>query len=153
MQEDTPAGASQKDPAKSGTVTVASGRTLLAIFERPPEAQDNEVNPAVMIAIESRGSYPQLKTAADYFGPLAEIAEQRGLKIDGGPYSFTAGGKALVRGDFSSAANKAGIRQTSLVLLEKGYILSFTFLSGSEDEIDGLIENLGFISASRKITR
>ena len=127
MQEDTPAGVSQKDPAKSGTATVESGRTLLAVFERPPEAQDNEVNPAVMIAAEARSAYPQLKTAADYFGPLAEIAEQRGLKIDGAPYSYTTDGKALVRGDFSSAKDKTGIHQTSLVLLDKGYILSFTF--------------------------
>src|SRR5206468_828285 len=72
MQEDTPAGAPQKVPAKSGTATVESGRTLLAIFERPPEAQDSEVNPAVMIAVETRSAYPLLKTAADYFGPLAE---------------------------------------------------------------------------------
>src|SRR5207302_335537 len=73
MQEEAPAGAPEKESKKNAA--VESGRTLLAIFERPPEAQDNEVNPAVMIAVESRGSYPQLKTAADYFGPLAEIAE------------------------------------------------------------------------------
>jgi hypothetical protein len=29
-------------------------------------------------------------------------------------------------------------------MLEKGYIVSFTFIGGSEDEVDGLVENLSF---------
>src|SRR6478672_1365908 len=45
---------------------------LLAVFERPPEASGNTVNSAVVIAVESLASYPGLKTAADYFGPLTE---------------------------------------------------------------------------------
>jgi hypothetical protein len=29
-------------------------------------------------------------------------------------------------------------------MIEKGYIVSFTFVGGSQDEIDGLIANLTF---------
>jgi hypothetical protein len=34
--------------------------------------------------------------------------------------------------------------QSSLVMIEKGSILSFTFVAGSENEIDELIEHLHF---------
>jgi hypothetical protein len=36
------------------------------------------------------------------------------------------------------------MRQTTLVLLSKGQIVSFTFIAGSEDEVDDLIEGLHF---------
>ena len=36
------------------------------------------------------------------------------------------------------------MRQTSLVMLEKGYAVSFTFIGGSEDEVNELIEKLSF---------
>jgi hypothetical protein len=41
--------------------------------------------------------------------------------------------------------------QTSLVTLEKGYAVSFTFIGGSEDEVNELIERLRF--ATRKPVR
>ena len=34
--------------------------------------------------------------------------------------------------------------QTSLVILEKGYEVSFTFIGSSQDEISELIEKLSF---------
>jgi hypothetical protein len=38
--------------------------------------------------------------------------------------------------------------QTSLALIEKGYAVSFTFLGGSEDEVNDLIANLSFAERS-----
>jgi hypothetical protein len=154
MQGSSAAGSenpAQRDSQAAGA-RESSGRTLLAAFERPPEAQGTELNSAVIIAIESRTAYPQLKTAADYFGPLAEVAEQRGLKMDNVPYSFAISGKQVTRADFGGGG-KSAVRQTSLVLLDKGYILSFTFLSSSEEDIDMLIESLRFTSGSRKVTK
>ena len=127
-----------------------AGRTLLAAFERPPGTSSERVNSAVIIAVEDKKAYPLVKTAADYFGPLAEIAEQRGFKTDGDPYSFSVGARQVVRGDFSGGDEKNPIRQTSLVRLDNGYILSFTFIAASDDDIDGLIENLSFTSSPRK---
>lgn len=127
-----------------------TGKTLLAAFERPPGTSGSDINSAVIIAVEDRAAYPQVKTAADYFGPLSEIAEQRGLKMDGDAYAFSIGARRVVRGDFTGGDEKNPIRQTSLVLLEKGYILSFTFLAGSDDEMDSLVENLAFTSSQRK---
>jgi hypothetical protein len=39
--------------------------------------------------------------------------------------------------------------QSSLVFLEKRHIVSFTFIGGSEDEMDELIEKLEFLQKSR----
>lgn len=127
-----------------------TGKTLLAVFERPPGTPGNAVNPTVVIAAEARASYPQVKTAADYLGALAEIAGQRGFKMTSDPYLFTIANKQLARADFISTGGKTAARQTSLVLLQKGYILSFTFLSASDDEIDELIANLAFTAGTRK---
>src|SRR3981081_950200 len=61
---------------------------LLAIFERPPQATGDTINSAVVIASESVASYPGLKKAEDYLGPLTELATSKGLKADGEPYAL-----------------------------------------------------------------
>ena len=137
-----PPDASQQ--SATSTSQPGGGKTLLAVFQRPPEAPGATINSAVIIAEEPASDYPNIKTAAEYFGPLAEIAEQRGLKMDGDAYSFAVGTRQLARGDFGAEGDKAAVRQTSLVTIEKGYILSFTFVSSSEDEIDDLISSLSF---------
>jgi hypothetical protein len=133
---------------------------LLAIFERPLEAQAEGVNSAVVIAAENVSSYPGLKTAADYFGPLTELTTGKGFKVESDPQEFSVGAKQVVRGDFSKPAGAASVRQTSLVFLEKNsleknsleknWIISFTFIGSSEDEIDELLEKLSFAGASSK---
>ena len=40
--------------------------------------------------------------------------------------------------------------QSSLVMLSKGYAISFTFIGGSEDEVEQLIEQLTFAAANPK---
>jgi hypothetical protein len=117
---------------------------LLAIFERPPEAAGDTVNSAVMLAAESASSNPGLKTAADYFEPLTELATSKGFKIVNEPYEFPAGTRSLVRGDFSKELGKLTMYQSSLTMLLRGYALSFTFIAGSEDEVEELIESLSF---------
>lgn len=122
------------DPTKS--------KLLLAVFERPPEVTGDSVNSAVVITAESAASYPGLKTAADYMGPLTELTTGKGFKADGSPYEFPVGGTMLVRGDFIRNVGTLNMHQSSLVLLRKGYVVSFTFIAGSEDELDELIEKL-----------
>jgi len=149
MQESASAATKSEKDANQANA-AETGKTLLAVFERPPGTSGDSPNSAVIIAVELRSAYPQAKIAADYFGPISEIAEQRGFKMDGDPYSFSIGTRQVVRGDFSRGAAKNSIRQTSLVLLERNFILSFTFLASSEDEIDSLIENLSFTSSQRR---
>ena len=36
------------------------------------------------------------------------------------------------------------MHQSTLVMIEKGYVVSFTFIGGSEDEVDELVEGLSF---------
>jgi hypothetical protein len=126
-------------------------QTLLAIFERPPQAVGQTINSAVIIAAESRADYPQVKTAADYFAVISDLAEAGGLKAAGDPYAFTASGKQLVREDFAGEHGKLPIFQSTLVILEKGKIVSFTFIARSEDDVAGLIDNLRFATSAHPI--
>ncbi|MGC2197552.1 MAG: hypothetical protein WA628_22965 [Terriglobales bacterium] len=130
------------DPAKS--------RLLLAIFERPPEVTGDSVNSAVIITAESAATYPGLKTAADYMGPLTELTTSKGFRVTRQPYEFPVGTKQLVRSDFTKAMGKLTMYQSSLVTLHKGFVVSFTFIGGSEDEVDELIEKLSFEAAKVK---
>jgi len=124
-------------------------QTLLAIFERPPEAPGETINSAVVFVAESRDVYPQVKTAADYFGAISDLAEQQGLKATSDPYAFAIGAKQLVREDFGGQRGKLPIFQSTLAIIEHGEIVSFTFVGGSEDEVDELIDRLTFTSARR----
>jgi len=122
------------DPAKS--------QLLLAVFEHPPEVTGDSINSAVIIAAESVSSYPGLKTAADYMGPLTELTTNKGFMVEQGPYEFLVGTKTLVRSDFLKELGRITMHQASLVLLEKKFFVSFTFIGESDDEVDGLIEKL-----------
>lgn len=140
---------SSPDKGTPGQPNPPTGKTLLAAFERPPGIPGDVVDSAVIIVVESRSAYPQVKTAADYFGPLADVAGQRGVKMVGDPYSFRMGTRQVVRGDFAGGSDNMPIRQTSLVVLEKEHILSFTFVASSEDDVDALLENLTFTPGSK----
>jgi hypothetical protein len=54
-----------------------------------------------------------------------------------------------VRGDFSKERGKLTMWQSSLVMIEKGYIVSFTFAGGSEDELEDLIRGLSFAARAQ----
>jgi hypothetical protein len=134
------------DPAQP-TADPAKAQVLLGIFERPPEVTGETVNSAVVIAAESVSSYPGLKTAADYFGPLEEVVTAKGFKVVNEPYEFPIGAKQLAREDFTKAMGKLTMQQATLVMLAKGYIVSFTFLGGGEDEVEELLEGVSFPTA------
>jgi hypothetical protein len=123
------------------------GDLLLAIFERPPEASGETVNAAVIIAAEPATSYPELKTAADYFGPLGELTASKGFKARSDPYEFTLGARQLPRADYTKQIGQLTMCQSSLVMLLKGQIVSFTFIAGSEDEVNQQIDQLKFLAS------
>jgi hypothetical protein len=127
---------------------------LLATFERPPEATGDTVNSAVVAAAEEVAFYPGLRSAEQYFGPLTELIKSKGFAVVSEPYEFHVGDRQLVRSDFSKAVGNLIMHQSTLVMMEKGYILSFTFIAGSENEADELVEGLSFgrkeTPASRK---
>jgi hypothetical protein len=117
---------------------------LLAIFERPPEAAGETVNSAVVIAVEAASAYPGLKTAAQYFGPVTELTTSKGFTPVAEPYEFPVDGRPIVRGDFQRAMGSITMHQSTLAMLTKGSILSFTFLAGSYDEVTAMVEQLAF---------
>jgi hypothetical protein len=142
--------AADGETRSAGSPGAASGQaqTLFEIFERPPDAAGETINSAVVVAQESLASYAGVKTAADYFGPIADIAEQHGFTMLDDPYSFSIGRKQLVRGDFSRERGKLKMLESSLVMIDKGYIVSFTFIAGSEEEVEELIAGLSFAATT-----
>src|ERR1700730_12450223 len=72
----------------------------LTISGRPRQATEDTINSAVVIASESAASYPGLKRAEDYLGPLTELATAKGLKADGEPYELEVESRQLLRADF-----------------------------------------------------
>lgn len=126
---------------------------LLSAFERPPEALGTGVNSAVIIAAENVSSYPGLKAAEQYFDPLTQVATSKGFKVANQPYDYQLGEKHLVRGDFTKQADQLTMHQSSLVLLDRGYVVSFTFIGGSEDEVEELIRNIRFGTATQPAPR
>jgi hypothetical protein len=127
---------------------AGKAEVLLAIFERPPQAAGDTINSAAVIASESVASYPGLKKAEDYLGPLTELATSKGFKAEGEPYALEVESRQLLRADFSKPlSDKVAMRQCTLVLLAKGQIVSFTFIAGSEDELDDLMDGLHFGAA------
>ena len=122
----------------------AKGKVLLAAFERPPEAAGETVNSAVVIAQEPASSYPGLKTAADYVEPVTELATSKGFKAAADPSVLSVDGKELVRCDFTRDLGKVTMRQSTMILLHKPSIVSFTFIGGSEGEVDELVDGLSF---------
>ena len=136
-----------QDMGKSATEGLPDPKksmVLLAEFERPPEAIGETVNSAIVIAAEPASAYPGLRNAEHYFGPLTELTKSKGLTVINEPYDYPVGAKTLVRGDFSKPVGKLTMHQSTLVMMEKGYVVSFTFIAGIEDEVDGLIEGLSF---------
>ncbi len=124
------------------------GEVLLATFERPPEAAGQTINSAVVIAAENTANYPGLKKPEDYVSSLIELVTKVGFKQEGDPAYIDIDGRELIRTDFSKLLNdKLTMRQSSLVLLSKGRILSFTFIAASPDELDDLIDRLHFTAA------
>ena len=137
---------------------------LLAVFQHPPEATGDTINSAVVIATESVASYPGLKKAEDYVGPLTDLATAGGFKPDGEPYALEVESRSLIRADFvktldgktivgqtpagKTPEDKLTMRQCTLVMLSKGQIVSFTFIASGEDELDDLMDGLHFTVAT-----
>src|SRR3977135_3552796 len=108
---------------------ASKGDVLLAAFERPPQAAGETINSAVVIASESAAGYPGLKKAEDYLGPLTELTTSKGFKTEGDPAEVEIDSRRLVRVDFSRLlSDKLTMHQSTLVLLTKGQIISFTFI-------------------------
>lgn len=127
--------------------TAANGkaaRVLLAAFSRPPEARAEDINSSILIAAESAAAYPGLKDAAQYFGPVSEVALAQGFEVVEEPYEFAIGTKRVVRGDFQKDVGSRVMRQSTVVMLARGYAVSFTFIGGTEDEVEELVGGLSF---------
>jgi hypothetical protein len=121
-----------------------SGRVLLAAFSRPPVARGEDVNSSIVIAVEKVSTYPGLQEAAQYFGPLTEVAKAQGFVVDEEPYEVQIGTKVVVRGDFHKDVGSRVMRQSTLAFLAQGYAVSITVIGGTEDEVEELMDGVEF---------
>lgn len=126
----------------------STSQVLLAVFERPPEATGETINSGVVIAAESASSYPKVKTAQEYFEPLSEAATSHGFTATSDPHAFAVGAHQVMREDFSKPRGTLTMYQSSLVMIRKGSIVSFTFIGGDSDEVEELIHNLDLAGIS-----
>jgi hypothetical protein len=131
---------------KTSSGPAQSGHVLLAAFSRPPEARAEDVNASILIAAESVSAYPGLTQAAQYLAPVTEVAKAQGLQVVEEPYEFPVGAKTLARTDFQKDVGTRVLRQSTLVMLARGYAVSFTFIAGTDDEIDELVDGLSFVA-------
>lgn len=102
------------------------------------------MNSSIVIAAEKVANYPGLKEAAQYFGPLTEVAKAQGFTVDEDPYEIEVGTKAVARGDFHKDVGTRVMRQSTLALLAQGYAVSITLIGGTVDEVEDLIDGVGF---------
>jgi hypothetical protein len=123
---------------------TGDARVLLAAFSRPPEAHGDDVNAAILIAAESVAAYPGLKEAAQYIGPVSEVAKAQGFTEDEEPYEVAIGTKTLVRADFHKDVGTRVMQQSTLVMLAHGYAVSITMIGGTDDEVEELMDGLSF---------
>ena len=133
---------------EDAVASANEARVLLAAFSRPPDARGVEVNSSIVIAAEPTSSYPGLKEAAQYFGPLSEVAKAQGFTVDEEPYEFAVGAKNLVRSDLHKDVGSRVMRQATLAFLADGYAISITMIGGSEDEVEQLVDGLSFTAAA-----
>ena len=140
-KEDTPSqGSSAQDQQKKPERQLV----LLAAFSRPPEARGQDINSSILIAAESTSAYPGLKEAAQYFGPLTEVAKAQGFTVDEEPYEFAVGTRKLVRADFHKDVGTRVMRQSTLAFLSHQYAISITVIGGTDDEVEELIDGVSF---------
>jgi hypothetical protein len=129
-----------------GNDPAETSHALLAVFESPPEARTETLNPGVIIASEPSANYPSLRQAAQYFEVLNDAASAGGFKPAGDPYEESVSGKLLARQDLKNDTGKLHACQSSLVMLSKGQVVSFTFIASTEEEVQSLIDRLKFTS-------
>src|SRR5579863_11554 len=140
--------AQDKSDSTAAVKADSGGRVLLAAFSRPPEARAEDVNSSIVIAAERVATYPGLKEAAQYFGPLTEVAKAQGFSVVEEPYEFTVGTRTLARGDFQKDVGSRVMRQSTLVMLARGWAVSITLIGGTEDEVEELLQGLSFVTVA-----
>ena len=143
-EEDSDEADAKESPQGVQGSTEDRSRVLFAAFSRPPDARGQEINASILIAVEPAAAYPGLTDAAQYFGPLTEVAKAQGFDEDEEPYEFAIGIKKLVRADFHKDVGTRVMRQSTLAFLAHGYAVSITVIGGTEDEVEELVEGVSF---------
>ena len=136
-------------PGNPTPASSAGSKVLLAAFSRPPEAHAEDVNSSILIAAEPQDTYPGLKDAAQYFGPLTEVAQAQGFTVDEEPYEIALPNKTLVRADYHKDVGSRVMHQSTLAMLLHSYAISITVIAGTEDEVEEIIDGMAFTAPAK----
>jgi hypothetical protein len=146
----TPAKDESENKANTSTKNAnGKSRVLLAAFARPPEAHGEDINSSILIAAEIASAYPGLEDAGQYLDPVTEVAKQQGFELIEDPYETQIGAKTVDRADFQMDIGSRRMLQSTLAILARGYVISFTFIAGTEDDVEELVDNLSFTAAAK----
>jgi hypothetical protein len=143
-EDDVQTDNSKSSPQGTQKAKEGGGKVLLATFSRPPQAKGEDVNASIVIAAEPVSSYPGLTEAAQYLGPLTEVAVAQGFSEVEDPYEIAIGPKTLARADFHKDVGSRVMLQSSLIFLAKGYAVSLTVIAGTDDEVEELLDGVEF---------
>lgn len=110
------------------------------------KAAPGKVLPSITISAEPLVAYPQVKTAADYFAAISEIATNNGFTVLNQPAEIEIGGVNFVRGDFQKQQGDSAAYQASMVAIRKGYILGVTAITGNDEELTPVLNRLHILA-------
>jgi hypothetical protein len=65
------------------------------------------------------------------------------------PYAFVVGTRTLAREDFQKDVGSRVMRQSTLVMLARGWAVSITFIGGTENEVEESIGGLSFVVGAK----
>ena len=84
-----------------------------------------------------------------------QLADLRGLALAALPRMLDEGSalfshKTLVRGDFHKSVGTRVMRQSTMVMLAHGSVVSFTVIGGTDDQVEDLVDSLSFTPVAKK---
>jgi hypothetical protein len=126
---------------REGLASGENGILLLSAFARETPGP-GEIIPSVTISAENAASFPQAKSADDYFDSLSQVATGNGFAVLNPPAQIDMGGVTFVRGDFRKEQGDKTGYQASMVALRKGYFLTITAISENEEDLTSLLSRL-----------
>jgi len=126
---------------RQGLAAQDNAVLLLSAFGKDKPAV-SEINPSVTLSAESLSSYPDVKTAEDYFAVLSQVVTSKGFVVLNAPAEIDVGGVTFLRGDFQKQEDDSTTYQATMVALRKDYLLTITAISGNEEDLTPLLNRL-----------
>jgi hypothetical protein len=118
---------------------------LLSVFAKD-KPDSGRITSSVTISAESMASYPDVKSAEEYFDELSQVVTSKGFAVLNAPAAIEMGGVNFVRGDFQKQQGDTTAYQATMVALRKGHFLSVTAIAGNQEELTPLLNRVHILA-------